>query len=586
MKKLLGLDKDQAPRNADLGSMAYVDVDNSPAITANEIIARSYRNSVISSEDSLSGQEEYGYIKLQPEGLDSRMLWQNGEGAKARIHWDGGTHALEIRTKGAYTYDVDGVTEIVNRDLDGVVANPGTTFYLSGIDGSLNITNGGTYKNEGQVIADAGFLANRKHVSAQPTITLDFARSQSIPAGLRCLRDSVASFINREGYIEFAEYNVPRITYDPVTGECLGYLIEEGMTNFQTQSQQIGWFTQNAYIDYNNSSVDRSIDGATTCPKFVPNSGTHSTWILKDTTFPSGITMCYSVYVKSDGPGSRYIQISPSTGFLDNNEVNFDLVEGNITGTAASSGFMQKLGGGWWRIGRTVTTNGTSGRCILAGIKGPTWGRLSEGGWNGSDGYWVYGAQLEESFRPTSLVVTGSSSAARASETLDANRFIDSHLSHANGHTWLVEYNNWGNDYYRALFYINGTDRMEMWHANNSATINLNHGHPQSGMIDSIALSSGQNDDYWNNKSGDHIIVFSVDGDGNLIGAIDGATPSTQARTNATDVASEFSTWNIGSTSSGSEALNSYIKRIFYYPKGLTSEECQILSTKIELENY
>lgn len=592
MKKLLGLDKDQAPRNADLGSMAYVDVDNAPKITANEIVARSYRSSVTSAEDSLSGEEEYSYIKLQPEGLDSRMLWSNGDGALARIHWDGGTHSLEIRTKGAYTYDVDGVTEIVNRNASGVPASPGTTFYLSGIDGSLNITNGGTYKNEGQVIADAGFLANRKHVSAQPTITFDFARAKTVPPGLTNKRNSKASFFNRKGYIEFADQGVPRITYDSVTGECLGILLEDGITNYQIYSNNFSqWDSTNAYHDANNNGVDRSLDGATTCSKLVPNNGTQSSWILKDTTFPDATTMVYSIYVKSGG--FRYIQLAGSTGIAGNNPVNYDLETGEMGGDNVANGYMQKLGGGWWRIGMRITTSGTSGRVIVSAAESLNHGRLSAVTGDGVSGYFLYGAQMEASRAPTSYVETGSSSATRDHDLLDANTWLNRAVGHANGHTFLVEYNNFSNDYYRALFYIGGgSDRIEMWYASNSATLNLNHGHPTSGGTESVTLSGISNDQtmtsgsYWNNRTGDHIVVFSIDDDGNLIGCIDGETPVTRTRQTATDVASEFNTWHIGSTGSGSENLNSYIRRIYYYPKGLTAEECQILSTKINLEDY
>jgi hypothetical protein len=50
-------------------------------------------------------------------------------------------------------------------------------------------------------------------------------------------RASTATYIDRDGYLRTAAANVPRITYDPVTLQCRGYLHEAQTTNLLTYSQ-------------------------------------------------------------------------------------------------------------------------------------------------------------------------------------------------------------------------------------------------------------------------------------------------------------------------------------------------------------
>jgi len=44
-------------------------------------------------------------------------------------------------------------------------------------------------------------------------------------------RETVGSYIGKDGFIKIGNYKTPRIDHDPLTGECLGLLMENGTTN-------------------------------------------------------------------------------------------------------------------------------------------------------------------------------------------------------------------------------------------------------------------------------------------------------------------------------------------------------------------
>ena len=60
----------------------------------------------------------------------------------------------------------------------------------------------------------------------RPTVLMDFANSESVHPAVITHRDNVATYIDNNGLMRLALNNTPRITYDPVTLECLGLLIE------------------------------------------------------------------------------------------------------------------------------------------------------------------------------------------------------------------------------------------------------------------------------------------------------------------------------------------------------------------------
>lgn len=65
----------------------------------------------------------------------------------------------------------------------------------------------------------------------RPSLLLDFANSGRVDPRIECTRASSATCWGPDGKLRTVPANVPRIDYDPVTGKCLGLLVEEARTN-------------------------------------------------------------------------------------------------------------------------------------------------------------------------------------------------------------------------------------------------------------------------------------------------------------------------------------------------------------------
>lgn len=70
----------------------------------------------------------------------------------------------------------------------------------------------------------------------RPSLRLDFVNNPHLDPRVTFTRTTGGGRFNANGQYEWLPANVPRIDYDPVTGECLGLLIEEQRTNLLTDS--------------------------------------------------------------------------------------------------------------------------------------------------------------------------------------------------------------------------------------------------------------------------------------------------------------------------------------------------------------
>lgn len=73
----------------------------------------------------------------------------------------------------------------------------------------------------------------------RPSLLLDFANSGRVDPRIECTRASSATCWGPDGKLRTVPANVPRIDYDPVTGKCLGLLVEEARTNLLTRSESL-----------------------------------------------------------------------------------------------------------------------------------------------------------------------------------------------------------------------------------------------------------------------------------------------------------------------------------------------------------
>ena len=176
---------------------------------------------------------------------------------------------------------------------------------------------------------------------------------------------------------------------------------------FVTDNRNLLSYTEdfsNAYWNKNNATITSNSttapDGTLTADTFTPTTtnGFHNARALNLTSIVNPYT--YSVYAKANGYNFIGIQLASDSSFANYFEGVFNLSNGTIENTGRTSGFtgtrqITSIGGGWYRCTISIT-NATSSSVFLTSINpqstnDPTTGYAG----NGTDGIYLWGAQLE-----------------------------------------------------------------------------------------------------------------------------------------------------------------------------------------------
>jgi hypothetical protein len=228
----------------------------------------------------------------------------------------------------------------------------------------------------------------------------------------------------------------PRFDHDPVTFACKGLLIEEGRTNLNVRSEELG---NAAYSSQGLlpviSNVSMAPDGNTSADRIVENTS-NAIHRLFTPTFnaTSGTTYTASVFAKSDG--RRYLYLNAGSPF--NAQATFDLQNGVVSGAGIGSSAITKLNNGWYRCAVTGTATITAAAVVSLHINNTVSAALDDiytG--DGTSGLLLWGAQLEVGSFPTSYIPTTTGTLARSA---DVCSITTAGWSNAGNDTMVVEY--------------------------------------------------------------------------------------------------------------------------------------------------
>jgi hypothetical protein len=253
------------------------------------------------------------------------------------------------------------------------------------------------------------------------SLDLNFARNKSLlDARGRSLvtftRASSGTYVGDDGLIKTATTDEPRFDHDPLTGECLGLLIEESKTNLLTYSEE----ANNAAWNIISSSVTVSPDaisapdGATTADKIIEATTTGGHTIeFTGYAFQAGTTYTASVFVKA-AERSRFRFTFP---VLFTNRLAFIDV-GPSTYQVLSDGGMTvsiiPLKGDWFRV--TATSTATTTGNARVGITLVNTGTNASYTGDGVSGLYLWGAQLETTAFATSYIPTTNATVTRSAD--------------------------------------------------------------------------------------------------------------------------------------------------------------------------
>ena len=206
--------------------------------------------------------------------------------------------------------------------------------------------------------------------------------------------------------------NVPRLTYQNGGGGCPSLLLEKQSTNLCLYSEQFdnaAWTKTSGTVTANQAI---SPDGTQNADKCVGNNGVVTMDMRTASAFSitSGSVYTWSLYVKK--AGYRYCQMTAWTA--DDPITIYDLDNGVVVSELGPShtSTITSVGNGWYRITITRTASNSIGWLRFSPLADST----ASSAQNGTDGFYIWGAQVEASSYVTSYIVSTSSSATRVAD--------------------------------------------------------------------------------------------------------------------------------------------------------------------------
>jgi len=227
-------------------------------------------------------------------------------------------------------------------------------------------------------------------------------------------RASTATRVNESGLIEEVATGVPRIDF--TGGGCGKLLLEPQRTNLVFPSQDFNAWGKTGISVTNNSTT--SPDGTINASKIIPPSGTSGG------SYVSKAVAGNSMYVFAKQAEKSKILIY--SGVSDSN-VWFDISSGQVLTQKSNvvSASVENYGDGWYKCSVIWTTISSLVRVYAVDADNST----SVVG-NGTDGLFIWGAQVEAATYPTSYIPTTTTAVTRVED-----RSITTGLSSVIGQT-------------------------------------------------------------------------------------------------------------------------------------------------------
>jgi hypothetical protein len=194
--------------------------------------------------------------------------------------------------------------------------------------------------------------------------------------------------------------NVPRLTYQNGGGGCPSLLLEKQSTNLALWSEDFTnavWSKSDFTISANQIV---SPDGTQNADKIIANSNNAAHAFYQGVTVG---TYTFSIYAKA-GEESVFSMWLDDFG----KRAIFDLSNGTITNSNVTNANITSVGNGWYRC--DVYDNSLTSYIAIYGRSANAYIG------NGTDGFYLWGAQAEAGSYPTSYIPTTSASATRVAD--------------------------------------------------------------------------------------------------------------------------------------------------------------------------
>ena len=220
-------------------------------------------------------------------------------------------------------------------------------------------------------------------------------------------RDSIGTYVDRDGLIKTASNNVPRVDFTDSTDGAL--LLEPARSNLYVRSNQFEttWVKGKLSVfNNNNISPEGNLNGYFL--REDTSTGSHD--IRQNSTVVSGLQYTYSVFVKKSDVGQDRNLSFYIAG--PNGSISFNTTNGTFFSVGSVDSYSSEdYGDGWWRLQFTDTSVSTSFNVIAILNNG-----FSNYTGDGTSGIYIYGAQLEQGSYATSYIPTSGSTVTRVAD--------------------------------------------------------------------------------------------------------------------------------------------------------------------------
>ena len=330
-----------------------------------------------------------------------------------------------------------------------------------------------------------------------------------------------------------------------------GLLVEEQRQNLVTYSEQFdnaAWNKQRVAITANAAT---SPDGTVSADLMYPTSADSNNEVWRGISVTSGAQYAMSVFAKQ--AGKSFLALGVGDGAATT--VFFNLANGTVGDQGAGlTGSIVAFGNGWYRCTVIATASSTSMQytAIVADANGSTAVTV-----NGTNGIYIWGAQLEAGSFATSLTPTLASAVTRTADVASVNTL--SPWWNGTEGTFLFDFNQVGTASIAAI----GDDTF-----NNSLrfnVVNMARGNG-TGFANLVTLGTSQN--------GSHKLAVAMKVN-DYAGSFDGGAVSTQTTASMVPASNVL---GIGRDYGTNGYMNGWMRRLAFYPRRLTNAELQALT--------
>jgi hypothetical protein len=416
--------------------------------------------------------------------------------------------------------------------------------------------------------SSGGEVSNTFHPVIRPSLNLDFANTKQLDSRITFTRASTATRVNEFGLIESVAGGVPRFDHNPITGESLGLLIEEGRTNLFLRSEEFddaAWTKTRSSIAPN---VAIAPDGTMTADKLVEDTTAGSTHLIDTATsisFTNGTAYTISAFFKDSGRDFGRIGFTSSafgatlSAFVTISTCTVGSFSSGVTAIAT------RYADGWCRLSASATATATATGSPFVSPAFSSSSSVYTG--DGVSGIFIWGAQLEVGAFPTSYIPTVASSVTRSADNASMTGTNFSSWYRADEGTLVISTPPLLERVASATI-----AKISDGGTSNFMTLIKNAGDPNlyAASVTTLGTTVANiNNGQTTSTGGTLALAYKLD---DFSFTAKGATPATDT-SGGIPIVSQL---NLGATASN--VFSVAIKRLTYYPKRLTNAELQAVT--------